>query len=798
MKSLLASIIFLLPWIVIGQKEYTFDIDGLDQSVEIIIDHWGVPHIYAQNEEDLFFAQGFHAAKDRLFQFEVWRRQATGTVAEILGPDELKRDIGTRLFKFRGDIDKEMAHYHPKGQMIISSFVRGVNAYIALVKDNPTMLPIEFELLGIMPQSWTPEVVISRHQGLLGNIQTELGTARMVDLIGEDQVKEILWFHPNDPDLTIDPKIDPKLLHDDILELYNAYRRPVIFEPKDIAAAYRVGSSDLGAVIDEPQSTIELSALTDLYTIGSNNWIVNGDHTQSGYPMMANDPHRTQAAPSLRYMSHLVAPGWNVIGGGEPEIPGISIGHNEYGAWGLTVYRTDAEDLYVYEINPDNHHQYQYNGEWADMSLIKERIPVKGNADHEVNLYFTRHGPVTLIDSVNHVAYAVRCGWLENGGSPYLASLRMNQARNFDEFREACNYSHIPGENMIWADKSGHIGWQAVGITPVRSWSGMVPVPGDGSHEWQGYREIKQRPNISDPPSGIFGTSNEHVTPDNYPLMDEVDYLWSDPYRGDRVMEVLRSGRQHTVQDMAQLQTDYLSIPARELLPMIAYMSWEDSLVMIASNKLKSWDYILAPESIEAGIYVAFEDELKNQVNQLMIPQEARGKMEMQLKRIIDNLLFPDERFGPDPIAGRDAILHKSFDIAIGQLKQRYGDKMSSWTYGGAHYKYITLQHPMSRAVTPDIRAKLEVGPAPRGGNAYTVNMTSSSMNQRSGGSFKIICDTGNWDHTLATNTPGQNGNPDHPHYRNLFELWARDQYFPLFYSKEKIKQVVSEVWSLK
>ena len=258
-----------------------------------------------------------------MFQFEIWRRQSTGTVAEILGPRELKRDIGTRLFKFRGDIDDEMNHYHAKGKMIITSFVKGVNAYIELTEKNPSMLPLEFQLLGITPEKWTPEVVISRHQGLLGNIGNELKYGRLVDLIGVDKLKELVWFHPNDPLLDMDEKINTSLLHDDILGLYNAYRRPVRFQPSDIAENYRNNWDEYKNLAYHDAIEEKKEKLEELFTIGSNNWIVNGDHTQSGFPMMANDPHRTQAVPSLRYMAHLVAPGWNVIGGGEPEIPGI-------------------------------------------------------------------------------------------------------------------------------------------------------------------------------------------------------------------------------------------------------------------------------------------------------------------------------------------------------------------------------------------------------------------------------------------------------------------------------------------
>ena len=789
--------LLVMPFLLLGQKNYDFKIKGLEEKVEIIIDQWGVPHIYAQNDKDLFFAQGFHAAKDRLFQFEVWRRQATGTVAEILGPRELKRDIGTRLFKFRGDMDDEMNHYHPKGKMIITSFVKGVNAYIELTEKNPDLLPLEFQLLNIKPQKWTAEVVISRHQGLLGNIGNELKYGRLVDLIGAEKLKELVWFHPEDPDLEMDEKIDTKLLHEDILELYDAYRKSLKFHPEDIVSHYRndIKSYKSLALLDHKEE--KTAELEELFTIGSNNWVVSGDHTQSGFPIMANDPHRTQAVPSLRYMAHLVAPGWNVIGGGEPEIPGISIGHNEHGAWGLTVFRTDAEDLYIYDLNPDDPNKYMYKGKWEKMKTIKESIPVKGRKDEKVDLNYTVHGPVVYRDINNNKAYAVRCGWAEIGGSPYLASLRMNQSKNFEEFRDACNYSHIPGENMIWADKEGNIGWQAVGISPIRTWSGLVPVPGDGSYEWDGYREIKKRPNLYNPPSGMFGTSNENVTPRDYDLMHEISYEWSDPYRGDRVMEVLASGRQHTMNDMATLQTDYLSIPAREIVPILQKVNWTNEFEHECMELLSTWDYQLDPNSTAAAIYVAFEDELKEQMNNIMVPPKAKGLISIQMKRIIDFLVFPDDKFGDNPIEGRDKFLARIFQKAVSELISKYGDDTNSWRYGGEHYKHIVLKHPMSNAVTGAMREKLEVGPAPRGGNAYTVNMTSSNLNQSSGGSFRIICDTGNWDHTLATNTPGQNGNPDHDHYKNLFNLWSKDQYFPLYFTREKIEKVRSETWIL-
>jgi penicillin amidase len=333
---------------------------------------------------------------------------------------------------------------------------------------------------------------------LLGNIARELSTGRAVCAIGEDAVRELQYFHPADPDLTLDPMIDcESLLENDILHLYTSYRRTIKFEPHDIIASSNRNSSQS---FDQIASTITLEDNNlqkhDLDDIGSNNWVVSGDLTQDGWPMMINDPHRAQSVPSLRYWAHLVGPGWNVIGGGEPEIPGISIGHNEQGSWGLTVFGTDGEDLMVYETNPANSNQYRYQGNWEDMEIIEEVIEVKGAAAVTVELKYTRHGPVSFEDSDKNLAYAIRPAWMDVGGAPYLASLRMDQAKTWEEFRDATNYSHIPGENMIWADRDGNIGWQAVGIAPLRrNFSGLVPVPGDGRYEWDGYLEIKQKPN---------------------------------------------------------------------------------------------------------------------------------------------------------------------------------------------------------------------------------------------------------------------------------------------------------------
>ena len=781
---------------VFSQETTQVTLDGLDKPVEILKDHWGISHIYAETEHDLFFAQGYSAARDRLFQFEIWRAQATGTVAEILGSRAVDRDHGTRLFKFRGPMHEEMNHYHPRGVDIITSFVHGVNAYIDEALQDPDSLPLPFKLLDIQPKHWTEEVVISRHQGLLGNISLELSTGRAVCAIGEDKVRELRYFHPHDPILTLDPLVDcDSLLNNDILHLYNSYRRPIRFQPDDIALAqYRNTEEAYETIADiliEEEKDLQKRSIDD---IGSNNWVVSGDLTQDGWPMMINDPHRSQAVPSLRYWSHLVGPGWNVIGGGEPEIPGISIGHNEHGAWGLTVFNTDGEDLYVYETNPDNPSQYRYLGEWEEMRVISETIEVKDASPVSVELKYTRHGPVVFEDQENSLAYAIRPAWMEVGGSPYLASLRMDQATSWEEFREASNFSNIPGENMIWADRQGNIGWQAVGIAPIRrNFSGMVPVPGDGRYEWDGYLPIKAKPNEFNPDRGYIETSNSNYTKPDYPYLDAIGFTWTDPYRWARGSEVLGSGRKFNMTDMVELQHDYLSIPARTLIPFFKDLESDDLEVEQARQMLLDWDFVLDKESVEAGIYVAFERQLLDNIELLKVPEIAKSYVSVGMKTAIDMLLAPDGDFGNDPIQGRDEFLLQTLSQGIQNLKQKLGPEFKDWVYGQEDYKHALIRHPLSPALNEELRDRLNVGPAPRGGNGFTLGNTGSGDNQTSGASFRIFVDTRDWDNTLGMNTPGQVGDPDSPLYDNLFELWANDKVFPAFYSREKIESVLFE-----
>ncbi len=798
MKKVVFIILLTHPLLCFSQT--TLTVDGLAEPVEVIRDNYGVNHIYAKNEHDLFLAQGYCAAKDRLFQFEIWRRQATGTVAELLGPRELNRDIGARLFRFRGDLKQEFNHYHENGEAIITAYTDGINAYIAETEKNPSLLPLEFELLNTKPQKWTPDIVISRHQGLVGNLTEEVSVGRMVAKIGAEKVKELMSYGPGDPILDLDAKIDKELLFDDVIGVYNAFRRRVVFAPEDLTLAANNNADEYRNLVKLDEQALQEVLAKEKQIIGSNNWIVSGQFSQSGFPLLANDPHRAISAPSLRYMVHLNAPGWNVVGGGEPTIPGISIGHNDHGAWGLTVFELDCEDLYVYELNPDNKNQYKYNGGWEEMRIEKDVIKVKGAPDAHVEHRYTRHGPVTLIDEKNNVAYAVRAAWMEVGGSPYLASLRMDQATTWEEFRNACSFSHLPGENMIWADRDGNIGWQVVGIAPMRNnFSGMVPVPGDGRYEWSGYLPIKSLPHIYNPEKGFWATANENLVPDKYEHRNAVGWSWSDSYRADRLNEVLAENRKFSIGDMMRLQTDYLSIPARTLVPLLSNLKGPDKITETARGMLLKWNFVMDQNSIEAAIYKAWEERLEENIHPLFVPENSSEVVNsLPISNVIDWILTARPEFGANSVNARDEFIIKALRDAVTDLSKKLGSDMRKWQYGQAAYHHVLIKHPLSNAVDATTRKKLEVGPHPRSGYGYTVGVTGNGDNQTHGASFRIVVDTKDWDKSMFTNTPGQIGNPDSKFYSNLFALWANDKHFPVFFSKPLVEKSAHEKFILK
>lgn len=790
MRTTILSLLILLHsatglFTVSGQSADIWKAEGLEQNVTITRDPYGVNHIEAQTEHDLFFTQGYCAAADRLFQLELWRRQATGTLSEVFGRRMLKKDIGCRLFRYRGDMEKELNHYHPRGAAIIRAFTQGINAYIRKVLNDPASLPLEFRLLDFLPGYWTERDVISRHQGLLGNSLDELELARLVVRTGTAQARALTAFGPGVPDFELDPSIPTQLLDQAILGPYEDFRAPVTVTPEDITIPESRATAR-ASWMAHTLAWLESKTVHDPYafTTGSNNWVISGKRTASGFPLLANDPHRAITIPSLRYVVHLKAPGWHVTGGGEPAIPGVSIGHNEHAAWGLTIFSIDSEDLMVYDLNPDNYRQYRYKNQWKDFEITTDTIQIKGENAVVATYRYTLHGPVTYLDTTGSKAVALRCAWLEAGGAPYLASLRMNQSASWAQFREACSFSHIPGENMVWADEKGNIGWQVVGIAPVRrNWSGLLPVPGNGTHEWDGYLPVKKLPHLYNPREGFIATANENNVPKDFRHRNAVGWAWADSSRVIRIREMLRSNSQFTVSDAQALQTDYLSLPARSLVPQLAYILPEQPFEDSLRNGLLRWDFRLDPQSTEAALYVIWERKLADTLYKMQVPPEARPYLKsLSIKKTLEYFNLSQQED-----TGRRELMRFCFSEAVRMAIQKMGPDPRRWTYGQEAFHHSAIRHLLHAAVNDSLKILLNTPSLPRGGYGNTPGATSNADNQSTGASFRLAVDLSNWESAVFTNTPGQSGNPESPYYKDLFPRWAKDQYFPLLWNAASI-----------
>lgn len=520
----------------------SFAVPGLEKPAEVLVDRWGVPHLYAGTLYDAFVAQGFIAARDRLWQMDLWRKRGLGEMAKDFGPAWVENDRAARAVLYRGDMYREWLAYGSDAKRVAEAFTAGVNAYVAQVRAQPSLLPPEFALLGYQPAMWAPEDVVRiRHHGLTLNFTSEIDRARAF-CAGGPGIKAD-WLRRE-----LDPPVNPRVPQGldpctiPAVELRAAYLRATEgpqFTKTNTKLAATVASLQPGTDAAEELQQASQGDPTGAY--GSNNWVISPKLTSTGRPILANDPHRAHGAPSLRYMSHLSAPGMDVIGAGEPFLPGLSIGHNGTIAFGLTRFYMDQEDLYVYQLNPRNPNEYRYQGRWEPMVRVTERIAVKGeSAPREVVNTFTRHGPVLLAEPGKQRAFALRAAWLEPGMAPYFGSMDYMRARNWDQFRAAMNRWGAPGENQVYADTSGNVGWIPGGLTPIRpNWDGLMPVPGDGRYEWSGFRNGDELPSEFNPARGYVVTANENNIPPDHPAAKKgVGYEWSDAARARRLKEL--------------------------------------------------------------------------------------------------------------------------------------------------------------------------------------------------------------------------------------------------------------------
>lgn len=745
----------------LAQTSGRIELAGLLKPVEVIRDPWGVAHIFAQTQEDLFFAQGFVAAQDRLWQMELWRRTGEGRLSAILGPSALERDKFARLLRYRGDMDAEWKSYAPDAKEIIQAFVRGVNAFI---ETNADHLPIEFQLTGVRPEPWTPETCLTRMAGyvMTRNASAEVQRAQLVRLLGAEKTDALLETDPFKK-IEVPEGLDLAGIDNKVLAGATAASGQVSF--------------------DSNQRSIE----------GSNDWVVSGALTKTGKPILANDPHRNIALPSLRYLVHLVGPGWNVIGAGEPTLPGVAAGHNERVGFGFTIVGIDQQDLYVEETNPANPTEYRYKGQWEKMKVVREMVDVKAsphNAEAEVELRFTRHGPVIYEDQTLHRAYALRWVGSEPGSAGYLASLSLDRAKNWTDFLKALERWRVPSENLVYADVDGNIGWQAAGSAPVRrGWSGLLPVPGSsGRYEWNGWLPLSELPRSYNPKKQFIATANHKIIPPGY--KHEINFEWSAPFRFQRIEEILGKGNRFSIEDFERLQHDETSLPARELVPHLLSALKRDSNTRMpyVHLLLKDWDYKLSANSVAAAVYEVWLQKLQTNFAALVVPSEAKSLVSAGslLRTMMDTLKDQNIKTIGAKQMLKDALLIESLEQAVNELQSKLGSDPKKWRWGDLHL--AEFKHPLA---TDDARREVfDLKSVPRGGDANTVNATGGArFIQRAGASFREILDLADWDNSVAINVPGQSGQPESRHYGNLLPLWAKGEYFPLLFSRGQIEK---------
>ena len=739
----------------LAQLDGRVRVPGLDSAVEVRRDSWGLPHIYAKTVHDLFLAQGYVAAQDRLWQMEMWRRQGEGELAEVLGPAFVERDRFARLLRYRGDMEAEWASYAPDTRSIVHDFVSGVNAYIDEVRDR---LPIEFQILGFSPARWDDRVPLQRMAALsmTGNALSEVDRASLVTRFGAKLVESL---YPIDPARPFDPASGLDLEGIDLRSLGAA------------AASY-------GGV---PYQRIE----------GSNNWVVSGRHTATGKPLLANDPHRSVTLPSLRYLVHLVGPGWNVIGAGEPAVPGVAGGHNDRIAFGFTIVGMDQQDVYVERLRPcpnrsDGRRCSWHNGQWEPVRVIVDTIPVKGEAPRIVDLEFTHHGPIVAAEGDR--GFVIRFVGSEPGTAGYLAQISVNRARDWKAFLAAAHRWKLPTENLVYADVDGNIGWIAAGLDPIRSWSGLLPVPGDGRYEWEGFLPFSKLPQVLNPASGIIATANHNIYPKGY--HEDLNYEWATPYRYQRIMSVLTGRGGWTRADFEKLQHDEYSAPASLLAPVVVAAARRHGVDTEPVRLLADWDYAMRKDAAAPTIFAAWLRAVGPAVYAERLGERSprRGR-EWDMPTLIRLLTHPDAGFGPDPAAGRDSVVLAALDQATAGLTEELGGTPASWRWAAIHH--APFHHPLARA--------FDLADVPRGGDENTVNMTGGAgWLQTAGASYRGIFDLADWDNSVATSVPGESGQPGSEYYGNLLPLWGEGRYFPLAFSRAAVNRVTAHLLRLE
>ena len=747
---------------------------GLQAPASISVDTWGMAHIRAENNHDAFFLQGLNAARDRLWQIDLWRKRGLGLLAADFGPGYLMQDRAARLFLYRGEMAPDWAAYGDDAEAICSAFAEGINAAIELVEDGTWPTPPEFAELNTRPARWSAEDVVRiRTHCLSRNASSEL--ARMqVHALADPEIDLLrVPLSPPVPDSEWDSMVN-KSLPPDALAVYELATAPVTFQRERLDATLE--DAHLWSVVDARKTVHRAAPSME----GSNNWAISGDITDTGRPIMASDPHRLHAVPSLRYMVHLKAPGMDLIGAGEPSSPGIMAGHNGTAAFSLTIFCADQEDVMVYDLSPDGA-SYRYGEGMEAMTRVEEIFAVKGAPDQTLTLDFTRHGPVVY--AKDDTAVAIRTVFTDPGTAPYMASLRSMRTTTMRDFRDALTTWGAPSVNMVYADTAGDICWQSAAYVPRRTnWRGLSPVAGDGTHEWKGYMTAADLPAIENPDSGFVHSANEMNIPEGWDhTAHPVGFEWFEDGRADRIAQVIGGGDAHNIEANCALQCDTFSALALELCAMVP-----DTALAAPRDLLRGWDGHARADSAGA---LLFELWLSNHLRPALLVQVAGDEA---LRRYLSPGNIPTVvrllRGDHPELAARaqldpPALLAKTLAAVWEDTKARFGDDPGRWRWGDLHKGYF------DHALTP-LGTSRDVGPIATGGSSSTVMMghyEASDYHVRNGASVRMVVDVGSWDDSVWINAPGQSGLPGNMHYDDLAPLWAEGRSVPMLYSKDAV-----------
>lgn len=760
----------------------THRLHGLAAPVTIRLDRWGLPHIKAQGLEDLFFAQGFNAARDRLWQIDLWRKRGLGLLAADFGPGYLMQDRAARLFLYRGDMAPEWAAYGDDAEAICTAFAAGINAGVDQVLAGQMPMPQEFAVLGTKPAHWlTEDVVRIRTHCLTRNAGSELARAQVLALADPDV--DLLRAPLNPPVDAGEWAVNAGAgLPAHALAVFELATAPVTFSADRLAAGLE--EAPRWSRVDPRKTVVQAPSVE-----GSNNWVVAGSRTATGRAIMASDPHRAHAAPSLRYMVHLAAPGIDLIGAGEPSSPGIMAGHNGHAAFSLTIFCADQEDVMVYETDAD---RYRYGAGWEDMQVIKEVFAVKGHPDQRFDLHFTRHGPVVWQEEGR--ALALQTVFTQAGTAPYMASLKSMRATSWDGFKAAVESWGAPSVNLVYADTDGGVGWQAAGYVPRRTgWRGLVPVAGDGRFEWDGFMAASALPRLDNPAQGYVHSANEMNLPPEAQHGPAIGHEWFEDLRAARIADTLAARDDHDLTSSTALQTDTGSPFAARLIAMIP----QDAA---GRDLLALWDGRSDAASAPALLYeVWLSSHLRPALLALVAPdQELRRYLMPGNIPVVTELLEGQHpklatRAGLDRPAMRDALMRETLAAALADVTERLGNDPTAWRWGDLHHGWF------DHALTP-LGESFDLGPWPKGGGNTSIMLAhheASDYRVRIGASVRMVIDVGAWDNSLWINAPGQSGMHDSPHLADLAPLWAAGDYVPLAYSEAAVAEATVQTITL-